>query len=201
MLSFQWQKIYAGTGRYQQHGTSCFSTQHQHPQGETPDISRLAPDLQEQWDHAADAQLGNVVIRPQSARKARWICRQCPDGYLHSWSASVYNRTNGHDCPQCSGHKVCKHSSLATKAPGVATQWDYEENDSTPDTITANSHRVVGWLCDVCSHKWTAMPNARVSGKNGCPQCALPRQWRRHPTFAESQHPLLAEWDHRRNSH
>ena len=35
----------------------------------------------------------------------------------------------------------------------------------------------------------------------GCPQCALSQQRRRRPTFAESQHPLLAEWDHRRNSH
>ena len=133
--------------------------------------------------------------------RARWICRQCPHGYLHSWSATINNRTNGNDCPQCSGHKVCKHSSLATKAPGVAAQWDYEENDSTPDTIAANSNRVVGWLCDVCSHKWTAAPHARVNGKSGCPQCALSQRRRRRPTFAESQHPLLAEWDHRRNSH
>ena len=74
-------------------------------------------------------------------------------------------------------------------------------NDSTPDTIATNSNRVVGWLCDVCSHKWTAAPHTRVSGKSGCRQCALPQQQRRRPTFAESQHPLLAEWDHRRNSH
>ena len=134
--------------------------------------------------------------------RARWICRQCPDGYLHSWSATINNRTNGNDCPQCSGHKVCKHSSLATKAPGVANSvGTIRKNDSTLDTITANSNRVVGWLCDVCSHKWSAAPNARVIGKSGCPQCALPRRWGRRPTFAESQHPLQAEWDHRRNSH
>ena len=193
MLLFQWQKSCRNSAL----STSLdvllyFSTSAS--AGETPDISRLAPALQEQWDHAANAQLGNVVIRPQSARKAHWVCR-------HSWSASVYNRTNGHDCPQCSNHKVCKHSSLATKAPGVAAQWDYEENDSTPYTIAANSARVVGWLCDVCSHKWTAAPHARVNGKTGCPQCALSQRRRMRPTFAESQHPLLAEWDHRRNSH
>ena len=180
---------------------SCFATQYQHTQREGPDISRLTPGLQKQWDHAANAHLGNIVITPQSHRKVRWICTQCPDGYLHSWSAAVSNRTLGRDCPQCSGHKVCKHSSLATKAPGIAAQWDYDVNDGTPDTILAHSHRMIGWLCDVCGHKWSAAPKDRVSrSKTGCPRCAVPQKWIKRPTFAENQHPLLAEWDHKRNA-
>ncbi|KAL3130456.1 hypothetical protein ABBQ38_008277 [Trebouxia sp. C0009 RCD-2024] len=89
-------------------------------------------------------------------------------------------------------------------APLVAAQWDYEVNDGTPDSAVAQSHQPVGWLCDVCHGKWTATLNSRV-GKNkaGCPHCyeaAKGDKKTKHPTFAECQHPLLAEWDHERNA-
>ena len=116
----------------------------------------------------------------------------------HTWSATVNSRSNGGGCPQCSGRKVCKHNSLATKAPLVAAQWDHEANKGAPDTVVANSNQKVGWCCDVCSHKWNASPNQRVTMDNGCPRCARLQKWTMRPTFAD--HPLLAEWDHERNS-
>ena len=64
-------------------------------------------------------------------------------------------RTRGSGCPQCSGHKVCKHNSLATKAPKVAAQWDYKVNAGTPDSVTAQSNQPVGWLCEVCGEQWS----------------------------------------------
>ena len=172
-----------------------------------PDISHLDPALQMQWDLVKNAHLGNKIIRPYSNKEVWWTCDQCPDGHLHSWSA-VCNRTNGNGCPQCSGRKVCKHNSLATKAPKVAAQWDYEENDGAPDSVVAQSHRVVSWLCDACGHRWSATPHARVSKKrSGCPGCAKVARTKKrtkHPTFAECQDPevrdLLVQWDHIRNA-
>ena len=186
---------------------SPFSTQQQHTQQEVPDISLLESALQKQWDHDANAHLGNMVIPAHSNKKVRWTCEQCPDGHLHSWSATVDSRTRGNGCPQCSGRKVCKHNSLATKAPGVAAQWDYE-NDGTPDTVVAQSGQVMAWLCDACGHKWSATPNARAGKqKHGCPCCAQiakSKTQAKHPTFAECQDPevtaLLGEWDHMRNA-
>ena len=194
--------MYAEAHHYQHHWTSWFSTQSQRGQQDGPDISLLKPTLQKQWDHVGNAHLGNKIIRPQSGIKVTWTCDQCPDGHQHSWSARVNHRSNGSGCPQCCGHKVCKRNSLATKAPLVAAQWDYEANDGTPDTVVSNSKQKVGWRCDVCSHQWTVSPNARVSLHTGCPQCAkLKRKaWTRRPTFANIQHPLLSEWDHSRNA-
>ncbi|KAL3140158.1 hypothetical protein ABBQ38_004435 [Trebouxia sp. C0009 RCD-2024] len=185
---------------------SCqsYQGQHAHEKHAGPDISGLDLGLQQQWDHAANAQLGNIVIQPRSATKVTWICDQCPDGHLHSWSAQINSRSDGSGCPQCSGLAVCKHNSLATKAPLIAAQWDYEANDGTPETVTAQTAQSVGWHCDVCGHKWSATPHARVSKrKTGCPQCAQKRKTKtrtQHPTFAESKHPLLAEWDHKQNA-
>ena len=187
---------------------SPFSTQQQHTQQEGPDISLLEPALQKQWDHDANARLGNTVFKPYSRKEVWWTCEQCPDGHPHSWSARVSDRTRGSGCPQCSSRKVCKHNSLATKAPGVAAQWDYEENDGTPDSVVAHSSRLVCWFCIACGHKWSATPNSRVSKtKPGCPGCAKvasTKKHTKHPTFAECQDPevraLLGEWDHMRNA-
>ncbi|KAL3147881.1 hypothetical protein ABBQ32_002602 [Trebouxia sp. C0010 RCD-2024] len=188
----------------QHHWTSFFSTQGQPVKQEGPHVSLLDPVLRQQWDHTANAHLGNTVIRPYSHRKVWWTCDQCPDGHLHSWSACVSDRSSGNVCPQCRGRRVCKHNSLATKAPLVAAQWDYEANAGTPDNVVAWSNKPVGWLCDVCGGRWTAAPDHGISKTmSGCPKCAedaecTPRT--KQPTFAECQHPLLAEWDHARNA-
>ena len=183
----------------------CLSKQDQHAYAQqgSPDTSRLDPNLQEQWDHAANAHLGDVVIKPHCNTKVEWICGQCPDGHLHSWSATVHNRTNGSDCPQCSGRKVCRHNCLATKAPAVAAQWDYEENAGTPDSMVAQSNQPAAWHCDACGHKWSKTPNARVgTARAGCPQCAKNARTAskiKHPSIAEDP-VLLAQWDHSRNA-
>ena len=185
----------------------CHVVQGQPVQQEGPNIKRLDPALQQQWDHAANAHLGNIDIKPHMNIKVWWSCGHCPDGHPHSWEATIYNRTAGTGCPQCSGRKVCKHNSLATKAPSVAAQWDFEANDGTPESIVAQSSQPVGWLCELCGHKWTAKPGNRISRKAGCPQCANAKRQNhkiKHPTFAECQDPrgraLLAEWDHERNA-
>ena len=117
-----------GSLSYQRHLLSCFSTQPQHTRQEGPNISLLDPALQKQWDHARSDHLGNTVIKPYNNQKVWWTCDRCPDGHLHSWSATVNGRSRGSGCPQCIERKVCKHNSLATKAPKVAAQWDCDTN-------------------------------------------------------------------------
>ena len=184
----------------------CWSYQAQHAQSKNQgsNISSLDPLLQRQWDQAANAQLGKVVITPKSSKEVWWTCDQCPDGHLHSWSATVQNRSNGSECPQCSGHQVCKHNSLATKAPLVAAQWDYDANDCTPEDVVAKNGDKFAWHCKDCGYKWKATPNMRVSRQAGCKQCAdnerKGKKLTKYPTFAECNHPLLAERDHKRNA-
>ncbi|KAL3147935.1 hypothetical protein ABBQ32_002639 [Trebouxia sp. C0010 RCD-2024] len=52
--------------------------QHAHVRQGGPDISNLDPALQQQWDHAANAHLGNIAMKPYSAKKVHWTCDQCP---------------------------------------------------------------------------------------------------------------------------
>ena len=76
---------HTGTFLNLQQRVRCHSKQDQHAAAQQagPDISRLDSDLQQQWDHAANAHLG-IDITPQSHRKVGWLCDQCPDGHLHS---------------------------------------------------------------------------------------------------------------------
>ena len=197
-------RCHAGTACSLKPDLRCHSSQGQPVQQKGPDISRLDPALQQQWDHAANARLGNIDIKPYSHKLVWWVCEQCPDGHLHRWEASVTNRSAGRGCPQCSGRKVCKHNSLATKAPLVAAQWDYGANDGTPENMVAQSNKVVGWLCHACGNNWSAAISARVGKmKAGCPHCKEKLKTGKrikHPTLAEWQEPLLAEWDHERNA-
>ena len=132
------------------------------------------------------------------------MCYQCPDGHLHRWLASIANRSRGSGCPQCRGARVCKHNSLATKAPQIAAQWHFSKNICTPDDITYRSNGKRHWLCQTCGHEWMVAVADRVRYGSGCPKCHQGRKRNSssssHPTFHEDQHPLLKQWDHKRNA-
>ena len=117
------------------------------------DTAQLVDCSWQEWGHVLNAHIRIAVIRPKSNRKGWWRCDQCPSGHLHSWLGTFSQRSKGSGCPQCSGFRVCKHNCLATKAPFVAAQWDYEANDGTANSLVAHSHHIVGWHCGVCGHK------------------------------------------------
>ena len=69
--------------------------------------------------------------------------------------------------------------------------------------MTATSNKSAVWQCQACSHVWTACINAGVAQGTGCPACSrrlktLPRK--RQSTLADSNDPLLGEWDRARNA-
>ena len=168
---------------FRQFTICCHASPGPQAQQHAPDISLLKSALQEQWDQAATAHMGNIIVKANSKRKAWWTCDQCSDGHLHIWESTII-RTQGSGCPQCTGRKVCHHNSLATKTPWAAAQWDYEANEATPDTIVWRSRQPVGWLCHACSHRWYISPDSRMRFQSGCPQCAPghKRPQVRHPT-------------------
>ena len=171
-------------------------------QQNSPDISALDQTLQQQWDHAANQHLGNIVVKRFSRRKVWWNCHQCPDGHLHRWLAKVSSRSEGNGCPQCAGRKVCKHNSLATLAPRAASYWDNANNTSTAKDVVAYSNATAQWACSCCGHKWTAKISSRAANNSGCPECSFRMRTpkTRQPTFAACKHPLLAEWDYHQNA-
>ena len=166
-----------------------------------PNISKLAPHLQQEWDHAANAHLGRVVITPHSHSKVWWRSGMCKTGQPHRWQATVSNRSNGRSCPYNTGKAVCPCNDLAHNYPEVAAEWDWEANvERTPETVSASSNIKAAWRCGLCGHRWSATVSLRTKG-TGCPQCAREarRIQTRQPSISIGAPHLLAEWDREAN--
>ena len=168
---------------------------------ESPDISLLRPELQQQWHVERNMHLGAITVKPQSNIKAVWHCHKCPAGQPHIWTAAVHSRTRGAQyCPYCLNMRVCLHNSLATVAPDQTRYWNYDENEKAPDQVSAGSSLRAEWKCPACKHEWQAPIQMRTRNRAGCPKCSRAlKVTQPQPTFAEAQPACLAEWDFERN--
>ena len=121
------------------------------------DLGTIRPDIAAQadgWDPS--------TVMVQANKKFKWVC-----SFGHTWVASVANRTNGTDCPVCSGNAVLVgFNDLLTTHPAIAAEaygWD--------PTIVSKGHITKkSWQCPI-GHVYQATVNNRVSGRN-CPVCA-----------------------------
>ena len=163
-------------------------------QSVAPDISLLSPELQQQWGTKNNLHLGAIKVKPHSNVKAVWQCNQCPAEQPHIWTALVFSRTKGAQCPYCSNRLVCLHNSLATTAPDVAQYWNRSKNEKAPDQLLAGSNFKAEWKCPACNWEWQAQVHGRTRARAGCPNCSKRRQSRQsQPTFAEAQPACLAD--------
>ena len=121
------------------------------------DLLTTNPELGAQangWDAAS--------LTKSSNKKVGWKC-----ALGHTWIATVNNRTNGRDCPICSGKQVLHgFNDLESTHPNVAAEadgWDAK-------AVGKGSVTKLWWRCSL-GHRWKATPNSRTQG-TGCPTCA-----------------------------
>lgn len=134
------------------------------------DLAAQMPELARQWHPTLNGTLTPEQVSPCSNRRVWWVCEQG-----HAYQAAVCARTvRGSGCPYCSGKKVLRgFNDLATQMPELARQWHPTLNGNlTPEMVTAGSHRMVWWICDL-GHVWKAVVYSRTGCKHsGCPVCA-----------------------------
>ncbi len=169
-------------------------------QHQGPDISQLDAVLQEQWDHEKNRHLGNIKTKPYSNRACSWVCPLGTPDDPHCWEARVSRKSQVARCPYCTGHRTSKAKSLAILAPETARAWDYSKIELTPADYTSQSGYKAHSKCPKCCFEWQAKIQTRVQIKSSCPQCSKTTKAQRHPTFAECNHALLAQWDHKANA-
>lgn len=125
------------------------------------------PDLVEEWDLDLNGDLTPDQVTASSGQKVWWRCKKCNQ----TWQATVAHRNDGRGCPVCSGRKlVVGVNDLATVNPKLAAEWDYDNNDLTPQQVSARNNIKASWICSVCGHHWKALVATR-NGGTGCPQC------------------------------
>lgn len=123
------------------------------------------PLVSEEWDYDKNEMTPNYVTS-KSNMKVWWKCKNG-----HNWEATINSRTSGSGCPYCSGRKVISGTNdLATLRPGIAKEWNYEQNSGLkPSDFTVSSGKKVWWKC-YKGHEWETEIYHRTSGK-GCPFC------------------------------
>ena len=79
-----------------------------------PDISSLAPHVQQEWDHERNAHLGPIKITPGSSKYAWWRQGLCQSSQPYRWRAKLHHRMHGSNCPyREGGHAACPCNDLA----------------------------------------------------------------------------------------
>lgn len=130
------------------------------------DLESLFPDVARSWNYEKNDGIMPSQVAAHSNKKYWWKCQ-----YGHEWETTVGNRTKGKECPYCSNQKVLKgYNDLATLYPEIALEWDYENNNDSPDEYFAGSSKKVSWKCSK-GHTWKAVIRYRTKGGTGCPVC------------------------------
>lgn len=156
-------------------------------------LAELNPELARQWHPTKNGKLTINDVTAGSNIKVWW---KCPEGDDHEWKTTVAHRSNGRNCPICSGHKVAKSTSLGTLNPELAKEWHPTKNGNlTPIDVSPGSGRKVWWKCNKGDdHEWQAYVNNRSKG-SGCPICTNHKAvesnslGKVHPELAKEWHP------------
>ncbi|MFB2898623.1 zinc-ribbon domain-containing protein [Aerosakkonemataceae cyanobacterium BLCC-F50] len=147
-------------------GSGC-SYCSRHQVSDLNSLSKLRPDLAEQWHPTRNNYLTPDQVSVCSNMSVWWQCSKFPD---HEWETQIANRTQGKGCPFCSGKKLLITKSLLSLHPNLAKDWHSTKNgELTPDQVSPGSHTEVWWKCSN-GHEWRAVIKSRVAGR-GCPVC------------------------------
>ena len=118
-------------------------------------LAKVHPELISQWSDK------NLPLTPDDitygSNKVVWWKGSCG----HEWQTSVKARSNGENCPICSGARVIKGiNDLATVKPELAQEWS-EKNEILPTEVSVASHKKVIWRCKH-GHEWEAVIKSRT---------------------------------------
>ncbi|DBA68578.1 TPA: hypothetical protein ACH3X2_013520 [Trebouxia sp. C0005] len=118
-----------------------------------PTFARAKHPLLQQWLCDRNKGNGNFPDNTtlQSSKLIWWQCHACPKGKIHSWQACPAHRTSSKKptgCPYCAGKKLCECNSLKTIYPGIAADFDAEQNGVSAAEVTSSAGTKYSWLSD-----------------------------------------------------
>lgn len=161
------------------------------------DLQTFYPRLTLEWDKEKNVPLTPEHVSLGSSKRVWWKCSVC--GY--SWQTTIQKRVKHNSgCPVCNG-KACGPgiNDIATLAPALAKEWDYEKNFGTiPQEVALHSNKMIHWKCKH-GHEWLASPNNRAKGE-GCPYCAGKALLANVNSLAVLKPELSIEWSSEKNN-
>lgn len=135
----------------------------------TNSFAAVHPELVPEWHPTKNGTLLPTGVTQRSRVRVWWTCKKC----RRDWEAAVVNRARGKGCPFCAHKRVSSDNSLSALQPGLAAEFHRTLNgDLTPDTIAAQSKKVVWWQCPMDrSHVWQCRVDSRTNDWRECPDC------------------------------
>jgi hypothetical protein len=183
----EWRTIIAGRSS----GNSCpYCAGNRAIPGKT-DLSTVNPALATEWHPTLNGDLKPSNVKENSNNKVWW---RCIEG--HVWQTRIANRSNGHNCPYCTGKlPIPGKTDLATVNPELVAEWHPTRNGNLkPSDVTARSDKKVWWLC-TAGHEWQAVIGSRSKSKgSSCPYCAGNRPILGKTDLATVYPVLATEW-------
>lgn len=151
-------------------------------------LSEVHPELVSEWSDK------NLPLTPHKitygSNKVVWWKGACG----HEWQTSVKARSNGEDCPICSGARVVEGiNDLATLKPELAAEWSSKNEPLKPTMVTIGSHKKVIWQ-DKYGHEWTATVKSRAISGTGCPYCSHNKILVGFNDLASQRPQIASEW-------
>lgn len=175
-------------------GTGCpFCNRHDLIVG-VNDVATTHPSLLAELD--PNQNVGKSLQQHHASSSEHFIWR-CKMG--HSWSASIYSRTQGSGCPICAGVRVVKGvNDLPTLFSDLSKEWHPTRNRTpTPECTAKDSEDRIWWLCPSCGLEWASSVVNRTKNKAGCPRCTKRKTLIPGLNDLATMRPDLAdEWDY-----
>lgn len=159
----QWQAIVAN----RLHGSGCPYCSGNKVLAGFNDLLTTNLALADEWHPTKNGDLLPNMVTSHSNKMVWWKCSKG-----HEWQAKVNDRSNGNNCPICSGVVVkIGFNDLQTTNPDLAKQWHPTKNgELLPIAFSKGSGKKVWWLGE-CGHEWQAQISSRVAGRS-CPICS-----------------------------
>ena len=154
-------------------------------------LSEVHPELVTEWSDK------NLPLTPDrityGSNKVVWWKGACG----HEWQTSVKARSNGENCPICSGARVIEGiNDLATLKPELADEWSSKNDPLKPTMVTTGSHKKVIWQ-DKYGHEWTTTVKSRALNGTGCPYCSHNKILVGFNDLASQRPQIASEWSER----
>ena len=136
------------------------------------DLATVEPEIAKEWDAEKNG-IGPESVTIGCITKYWWKCSKG-----HSWQTTPNARTGTSrtGCPICSNKQILVgYNDLATTHPRIASEWNYDRNDYTPNDVVAKSNKYAWWTCKF-GHEFKAQIAARTIYNTGCSICNKERK-------------------------
>lgn len=154
-------------------------------------------DFEENSKYGID--LDTLTIK--SSKGVYWKCPKCNNKFYKPVYV-VIDAGKHHSCAVCSNQDVKAGINDITQHKNwklISSEWDYDKNTLSPETISFGTDTKVWWKCKTCGGSWKSTPRYRLVVGIKCPICYGRRKVEGINTLYDAPFFDQLGWDFKKN--